>query len=174
LSGNWYTVGIIVNTHGIKGELKVLSRTDFADIRFAPGSKLRLVDNERGISLDVKITSSREQKNMFVIKLEGFNNINDVEKYKGASLMISEDAMDELEEGEYYYHEIIGCQAVTEDGEQLGVITEILSPGANDVWVIERPKGTGKPILLPVIDDVLLSVDVTEKRVTVRLLEGLI
>jgi len=174
MNGNWLTVGKIVNTHGIRGELKVLSRTDFGDVRFAPGSTLLLRDDERGISVDVKITGSRLNKNMYIIKLEGFNDINEVEKFKGASLLVAEEQLDELEEGEYYYYEIIGCEVVTEEGEQLGTITEILSPGANDVWVIDRPKGAGKQILLPVIDDVLLSVDVERKLVTVRLMEGLI
>lgn len=174
MKGNWFTVGKIVNTHGIRGELKVLSRTDFADVRFAPGSMLQIIDDERGISVGVKVASSRPIKNMFIIKFQGFNDINEVEKFKGASLMVSEDELEPLDEGEYYYHEIIGCQVLTEDGEQLGVISEILSPGANDVWVIDRPKGSGKQILLPVIDEVLLSVDVKEKVVTVRLMEGLI
>jgi 16S rRNA processing protein RimM len=81
----------------------------------------------------------------------------------------------ELDEGEYYYHEIIGCRVETEDGEELGTIAEILSPGANDVWVVDRPKGKGKnQLLLPVIDDVLISVNTKEKLVTVRLMEGLI
>lgn len=108
------------------------------------------------------------------MKLEGFTDINAVEKYKGWVLKISADQQLELEEGEYYYHEIIGCRVVTEEGEELGTISEILSPGANDVWVVDRPKGSGKQLLLPVIDDVLVNVDTKEKIVTVHLMEGLI
>ncbi len=80
--------------------------------------------------------------------------------------------MSELPDGEFYYHEIVGCTVVTEEGETLGEITEILSPGANDVWVVKRPKG--KPLLLPYIDDVILDVDVEGKKVTARLMEGLL
>ncbi len=174
MNGKWYTVGKIVNTHGIRGEIKVISQTDFAEERFAPGSKLLMVDEQGGQSMEVTIQSSREHKNMYMLKIDGFNDINQVEKYKGWSLKISEVDQGELEDGEYYYHEIIGCKVMTEDGEELGVITEILSPGANDVWVVDRPKGAGKPILLPVIDEVVLKVSVTEKQVTVRLMEGLI
>jgi 16S rRNA processing protein RimM len=78
----------------------------------------------------------------------------------------------ELEDDQYYYHEIIGCNVVTEEGETLGTITDILTPGANDVWVVTRP--VGKPILLPVIDDVILKVDIAAKQIQVYIMEGLI
>ncbi|WP_054029007.1 ribosome maturation factor RimM [Bacillus sp. FJAT-28004] len=174
MNEKWFTVGKVVNTHGIRGELKILSQTDFADVRFAAGNKLLMVNEESGASLEVKVISSRANKNVYILKLEGFTDINVVEKYKGWVLKISSDQQLELEEGEYYYHEIIGCRVVTEEGEELGTISEILSPGANDVWVVDRPKGSGKQLLLPVIDDVLVNVDTKEKIVTVHLMEGLI
>ncbi|WP_339208900.1 ribosome maturation factor RimM [Paenibacillus sp. FSL K6-3182] len=174
MNEKWFTVGKVVNTHGIRGELKILSQTDFADVRFASGNKLLMVNEESGASLEVKVISSRANKNVYILKLEGFTDINAVEKYKGWVLKISADQQLELEEGEYYYHEIIGCRVVTEEGEELGTISEILSPGANDVWVVDRPKGSGKQLLLPVIDDVLVNVDTKEKIVTVHLMEGLI
>ena len=173
MSEKWYTVGKIVNTHGIRGDVKVLPQTDFAEQRFAHGSKLLMINEETGESREVKIISSREQKNVYLLKLEGYNNINDVEKFKGWALKISESQQGELDEGEYYYHQIIGCSVVTEEGETLGTISEILSPGANDVWVVNRPKAKGKQLLLPVIDDVVLDVNVAEKLITVRLMEGL-
>ncbi|SFD67681.1 16S rRNA processing protein RimM [Paenibacillus catalpae] len=168
----WFTVGKLVNTHGLRGEVKVLPQTDFADVRFAPGSKLSLQNLDNGQKLEVEVSSSREHKGMFVLKLKGFNDINEVEKYKGWVLKVGEEDLEQLEEGEYYYHQIIGCRVVTEEGEELGTISEILRPGANDVWVVEQPKR--KQLLLPVIDDVLLNVDVASKTVTVRLMEGLI
>ena len=174
MSEKWFTVGKIVNTHGLRGELKILSQTDFADVRFAAGSKLLMLNEENGASLEVKVISSRPNKNIYILKLEGFNDINQVEKYKGWVLKVSEANLVDLDEGEYYYHEIIGCRVVTEEGEELGTISEILSPGANDVWVVDRPKGSGKQLLLPVIDEVLISVNTTEKTVTVRLMEGVI
>ncbi|TYP77679.1 ribosome maturation factor RimM [Paenibacillus methanolicus] len=166
------TVGKIVNTHGIKGELKVVSQTHFADERFAPGSKLVIEHPETKQRLHIEITGAREHKGMFMIKLAGYDNINDVEKYKGWEIKISKDSLGELEEGEYYHYEIVGCKVVTEEGQELGTITEILSPGANDVWVVKPAKG--KELLIPVIDDVVLNVDVASKTVTVRLMEGLI
>lgn len=174
MSEKWFTVGKVVNTHGIRGELKILSQTDFAEVRFAAGSQLLMLNEENGASLEVKVISSRANKNVYILKLEGFTNINEVEKYKGWVLKVSKDKQLELDEGEYYYHEIIGCRVVTEEGEEIGTISEILSPGANDVWVVDRPKGSGKQLLLPVIDEVLKNVDTKEKVVTVHLMEGLI
>ncbi|WP_281887682.1 ribosome maturation factor RimM [Paenibacillus sp. YYML68] len=172
MSDKLYTVGKIVNTHGIRGELKIVPHTDFPDERFAKGSKLLFIDPNTNVRLPVTVESAREHKQMFIVRFAGFTNINEVEKYKGWLLKVEEQYLSELDEDEFYYHEIVGCSVVTEEGETLGEITEILSPGANDVWVVKRPKG--KPLLLPYIDDVVLSVSIEEKKVVVRLMEGLL
>lgn len=169
----FFTVGKIVNTHGIKGELKILPQTDFPDIRFAKGAKLHLSLSDHPDMIPLTIVSSRLHKNVYIIQFSGFSNINEVEKYKNGILKVSETERIELEKDEYYYHEIIGCEVISDEGEELGLITEILAPGANDVWVITPPKGQGKPILIPIIDDVLLDVDVHNKIVKIHLLEGI-
>ncbi|WP_046215336.1 ribosome maturation factor RimM [Paenibacillus wulumuqiensis] len=172
MSDQWLMVGKIVNTHGIRGELKIYPNTDFPEVRFAPGNKLQMVHEETGASQQVEVQSSRLQKNMYVIRFKGFGNINDVEKYKGWVLKVSKDDTVELEEDEYYFHEIIGCEVVTDEGQSLGVITEILTPGANDVWVVKPAKG--KDILIPYIHDVVLDINVDEKKITVHVMEGLL
>lgn len=169
-----FTVGKIVNTHGIRGELKVLPQTDFPEIRFAPGSELLIVRPETDDAVKVEVEAARLHKTTFILKLAGFDNINDVEKYKGLLLKVTEEQLVDLEEDEYYFHDIIGCRVVTEDGTELGTITEILTPGANHVWVVERPRGQGKPVLLPVIDEVVRKVDVPGKTVHIELMEGLL
>jgi 16S rRNA processing protein RimM len=172
MSEAMYNVGKVVNTQGIKGELKVLLSTDFPEDRFKKGSKLILMDADQKSQIIVEVASGRLQKNVYIVKFVGFNDINQVEQYKGWTLKVRASDLAELETDQYYYHEIIGCNVVTEEGEELGTITDILSPGANDVWVVTRPKG--KPVLLPVIDDVVLKVDVAAKLVQVSMMEGLI
>lgn len=172
MDGKLYNVGKIVNTHGIRGELKILSQTDFPELRFEKGSSLVMVDPVGGQTVPVQVETAREHKGMFIVRFKGWDNINQVEKYKGWLLKVEESQLAELDEGEYYYHEIIGCTVVTREGSKLGVVAEILTPGANHVWVVNRPKG--KPVLLPVIDDVIKDVDVNNKRITVELLEGLV
>lgn len=166
-------VGKIVNTHGVRGEIKVWPQTDFPDVRFRAGNKLLLVNPEAaGQPLTVEVVSAREQKNMFVVRLKGWDDINLVEKYKGWELKVEADDRVPLEADEYYLSDIIGCTVVTEEGETLGVIKEILSPGANDVWVVKRPKGAD--LLLPFIDEVVKEVDVAARSVKVHLMEGLL
>lgn len=168
----WLNVGKVVNTHGVRGEVRVWPQTDFPDVRFKAGSRLMLIPPERGEPVSVEIQSAREQKNVYVLKLKGFDDINQVEKFKGWELKVGAADRVPLSEGEYYVRDIVGCTVVTDEGETLGAITDVLAPGANDVWVVRRPKG--KDVLLPVIDDVVLEVDVAAKRVKVRLMEGLL
>ncbi|MCJ8010573.1 ribosome maturation factor RimM [Paenibacillus sp. KQZ6P-2] len=165
-------VGKIVNTHGLKGEIKVLPHTDFPEIRFAKGSELLIVPEDGKAPLPITVQSSRFHKNMYIVKLEGYDNINDVEKFKGSMLKVTQEDLVELPEDEFYFHQIVGCHVVTDEGQDLGVITEILTPGANDVWVVKSP--AGKSILIPYIDDIVLDVNVTDKKVLVHLMEGLL
>jgi 16S rRNA processing protein RimM len=166
-------VGKIVNTHGVRGELRVWPQTDFPEVRFKPGSRLLMVPPEgSGDPVPVVVQSAREQKNLRIVKLRGYDNINEVERFKGWELKVGPEDRVPLNEGEYYVRDIVGCEVVSEEGESLGVIRDVLSPGANDVWVVRRPKG--KELLLPVIDDVVLDVDVAAKRVKVHLMEGLL
>ncbi len=95
-----------------------------------------------------------------------------MEKYKGSTLKVHEEQLGALQENEYYYHEIIGCKVQAEDGEEIGQIGEILSTGANDVWIVKR-KGK-KDALIPYIESVVLRVDVENKEVMIRPMEGLL
>ncbi|MCG7382590.1 ribosome maturation factor RimM [Paenibacillus sp. ACRRY] len=164
-------VGKIVNTHGIRGELKIMPLTDFPEVRFAKNAELYLFTSDNHPIL-VHVESARLHKNMYIVRLKEYGNINEVEKFKGGIAKVSKENLAELEENEYYFHQIVGCTVVTEEGENLGTISEILTPGANDVWVVKT--AAGKEILLPVIDDVVLDVDVNEKLVKVHLMEGLL
>lgn len=166
-------VGKIANTHGIRGEVKVWPETDFPEERFETGSELFLAhpeDEDRTIT--VTVAQSRPQKNVFILKFKQFSNINEVEPYKGWSLRVPADKRGRLERNEFYFHDIIGCRVTTEEGEEVGIVSEILRPGANDVWVVKRPKG--KPAYIPYIEDVVRSVDIAAKTVTIHAMEGLL
>lgn len=168
----WYKVGKIVNTHGIRGEVKVVSTTDFPEERYKKGNVLSIFKGGSEQPIEVKVMSSRQHKNFYLLTFEGHETIESVENYKEGLLKIAEDQLGDLEEGEYYYHEIIGCQVVTVDGRELGKIIEILSPGANDVWVIKGQNG--KDILIPYIHDVVKEINVEEKSITINPMEGLL
>lgn len=168
---NYYKVGKIVNTHGIKGEVRVISQTDFPEERYQVGETLYLF-REQKEPLKLVIASHRKHKNFDLLSFEEYYNINQVEEFCDGTLKIAEDQQGELAENEFYYHEIIGLEVFDEHGTDLGQITEILSPGANDVWVVKQ-KGRAD-ILLPYIESVVKQIDLKNKRVDVEIPEGLI
>jgi 16S rRNA processing protein RimM len=168
----FYDVGKIVNTHGVKGEVKVFAITDFPEHRFRKGSKLFLHLPHENTPPVLTIQSARQHKNTYIVQFNEFASINEVEKLKGGVLQVPWEERIELEADEFYYDDIIGCEVWTDEGKPIGKIKEILVTGANDVWVVEANEG--KDILLPYIDDCILEVDVAMKRVKVHLLEGLV
>ena len=124
-----------------------------------------------GEPLRLEVAGARQHKGMWLVKFKGYDNINDVQSFRDHELMVTEDEQQPLEEGQYYYHQIIGLTVKTLEGRELGVIKEILSPGANDVWVVKRAGQSD--LLLPVIDDVVKNVDLDKGEVDVELMEGL-
>lgn len=166
---DFYNVGKIVNTHGIRGDVRVMPTTDFVAERFAKGQDLYL--QQAGEPLKLIVESARQHKGFILVKFVGYDNINDVQAFRDHELMVSGKDQQPLEDGQYYYHQIIGLSVKTVDGEELGTIKEILSPGANDVWVVQRDGK--KDLLLPVIDNVVKDVDLDAGEVTVELMEGL-
>ena len=105
-------------------------------------------------------------------KFEGIDNINDVEQYKGADLFIPREEGVELEEGEYYIADIIDMKVVSDTGEELGIVRDVLETGANDVYIIKR-KGA-KDLLIPATEECVLDIDIENNVMTVHLLDGLL
>lgn len=164
-------VGSLVNTQGIQGEVRVISHTDFPEKRFAKGAKLILV-HPNFPETELVVESARVHKNFHLLKFKGHPSINDVEKYKGGELKIRESELAPLPEGSNYIFELVGCRVVTDEGEELGELVDVLQPGANDVYVVKPSKG--KDILLPAIPDCIKEVDIPNKMIRVHLMEGLI
>lgn len=167
----WLKVGKIVNTHGIRGEVRVISTTDSPELRYKIGNVLYIEHPEQPKPLEVTVAAHRRHKTFDLLMFDGYENVNQVEPFKGGVLKTAIDENEELGEHEFYYHEIIGCQVITEEGEELGRVKEILSPGANDVWVVKR--NGKKDLLLPYIEQVVKKVDLDEQLITVHLMEGL-
>ncbi|MGG3339424.1 ribosome maturation factor RimM [Bacillus subtilis] len=172
MTKRWFNVGKIVNTHGIKGEVRVISKTDFAEERYKPGNTLYLFMDGRNEPVEVTVNTHRLHKQFHLLQFKERQNLNEVEELKNAIIKVPEEELGELNEGEFYFHEIIGCEVFTEEGELIGKVKEILTPGANDVWVIGR-KGK-KDVLIPYIESVVKHIDVREKKIEIELMEGLI
>jgi 16S rRNA processing protein RimM len=168
----WFNVGKIVNTQGLNGEVRVISKTDFPEKRYKVGNVLYLFMPNSNMPIELTLKSHRSHKNFELLTFEGFNTINEAEKLRDGILKVPEAQLGTLKEDEFYYHEVIGCLVTTTAGEEIGEIYEILSPGANDVWVVKGKDG--QEILIPYIHDVVKKVDVKEKTILIEPMEGLL
>jgi len=167
----YLAVGHIIGVHGLHGELKVELYTDFPE-RFAAGVKIFL-----GSELEeVTIRQVRPHKGHLLLMLNGIDERTAAEALRGLWLFVDEADAIELEEGEYWIHDIIGLQVETEEGSVLGQVTDVLPTGANDVYIIRPAQGVNRDqeILLPAIADVILAVDVAAGTIQVRVPDGLI
>lgn len=164
-----FQVGAVTSTHGLRGEVKVYPTTDDPE-RFY---KLKEVILDTGKEqLTLKITHARLAKQMVILKFAGINDINEVEKYKGSKLYVTRENALELGEDEYYFADLAGLRAETEEGQLLGTVKDILQTGANDVYVIEREHQAD--LLIPAIKDCVRQIDIEGGRMVVHLLPGLL
>lgn len=164
----FFRVGVITTTHGVRGEVKVFPTTDDPQ-RF---KKLKNVILDNGTERrDLEITSVKFFKNLVILKFKGLDNINDVEKYKKADLLVTRENAVPLEEGEYFIADLIGLKAASDEGEDLGTLTDVIQTGANDVYVFSK-EGV-QDLLVPKIADCIKEVNLEEGTILVHLLPGL-
>jgi len=161
-----FEIGIITKAQGIRGEFRVLPTTD------DPARFELLVGGEIRIGGECyKLNNARLQKNIVILKLAEINDRNAAEKLIGANICIPKEKALPLDDDEFYIRDLIGLHAETENGEKIGVLTRVLHTGANDVYVIETPDGGS--FMLPAIKDVVIKISVAEKKIILRLMEGL-
>jgi 16S rRNA processing protein RimM len=159
-------IGEITKPHGVRGEMRVMPLTDRPE-RFTWLKEIFL--GEDGETL-VPVTSARLHQNFVLLKLAGYETRDAAESLRGTKLVIPADQAIPLEEGEYYLYELIGMDVLTEAGESLGEITDVIETGANNVFVV---RGAERELLIPDIPDVVLDIDFEDGRMIVRPLPGL-
>ena len=165
----FFRVGVISNTHGIRGEVKVYPTTD--NVRRFDDLKEVILDTGKE-QLNLHVTSVKYFKNMVILKFKEFDNINDIIPYKGMDLLVTRENAIPLEEGEYYIADIIGSKVITDEDKILGTLTDVLQTGANDVYVVKTKDG--KEVLLPSIEECILDRDIENKIVKVHIMKGLL
>ena len=158
-------LGKVVNTHGSRGEIKVQPWCDDPEI-FDELEYIYIGDKR------YDILKSRLHKNCEIIALDGVNNINEAELLRNKVVTIEREILGELPEGTYYIADLEGLEVKTVDGQVLGTIDEVIKTGSNDVYVLNNPGK--KPILIPVIEQVVKEVNIDDGFVLVELMEGLI
>ena len=162
-------VGVITTTNGVRGEVKVFPTThdpervlELEYVLLETGRELRRLD----------IKNVRFFKNLVILKFDGIDNINDIEKYKGKDLWIPREEAQELGEDEYYIADLQGLNVVLEDGTEFGTLRDVMETGANDVYIIDSNEHG--EVLLPAIKECILDVDLEKNTMTVHLMKGLL
>ena len=162
-----FRVGVISNTHGIRGEVKVYPTTD--NVRRFDDLKEVILDTGKE-QLNLHVTSVKYFKNMVILKFKEFDNINDIIPYKGMDLLVTRENAIPLEDGEYYIADIIGSKVITDEDKILGTLTDVLQTGANDVYVVKTKDG--KEVLLPSIEECILDRDIEKAKQVYAPIEG--
>lgn len=162
-------VGVITQTHGIRGEVKVFPTTD--DVRRFKKLKETILDTGKE-KITLEIESVKFFKQFVILKFKGIDNINDVEKYRQKNLYVTRANAVRLRRDEYFIADLIDIEVYEEEDKLLGTLKNVIETGANDVYEIEMTDG--REVLIPAIKECILSVDIEARKMVVHLLDGLL
>ena len=162
-------IGQIVNTFGIKGQVKVNPFTE--DIKKFDKLNEIYVDKKKELQL-FQIENVNYNKHTVILKLKGIDTIEQAEEYRNCYIKIDREKEEKLPEGVYYIVDLLGLDVYTDEGKLLGKVDDIYNTGSNDIYVVKDE--LGKQILLPGIEEVLKQVDLENKKIIVHIINGLI
>jgi 16S rRNA processing protein RimM len=163
----YLAVGFLRRPHGLRGELVMDIHTDFPD-RLRAGTKVFLGEQHQS----AKLASARPHGTSVLVSFRGLTDPESAGRLRNTWVYVTAADRPPLPDGKVYQYQIIGLRVVTDDGRELGKLTEILATGANDVYVVKAE--AGKEVLLPAIPEVILGIDLSNGEIKVHLLEGLI
>ena len=166
---DFFQVGIITTTHGVRGEVKVFPTTDDAK-RFKRLKDVILDTGKERITLEIEHVKFFKQ--FVILKFKGIDDMNQAEKYRKASLLVTRQNAVRLGRDEYFVADLMGLRVEDEDGTEIGVLQSVMETGANDVYVILL--NDGRELLLPAIRQCVLAVDVEAGFIRIHILEGLL
>lgn len=158
-------IGKIINTHGLKGEVKVSAWTNLPN-DFENFSYVLTKGNKR-----LNIEGIKYQKNNLIVKFREIDSIDEAQGYKNSVLYLPKEEMGELPENVFYIADLLKCEVFSETGEKIGTLCDVFSTGSNDVYDIKRENA--KNLLVPIIEGVVKYVDISDKKIVIRIPEGL-
>ena len=164
-----FLIGTIAGTFGNKGDLKILPLVSPANILLEINSIF--IEDNNGRKQEFTVLRSKKHKNIFIFTLEGIDDMNVAEDLCGLSAYVPSLDFKKLKKNEYFYHDLEGLTAYTEDGTLIGKVDHILKSG-NDILVIKDE--SGKEIMVPFVDEIVPEVNLNEKTITVNAIEGLL
>ena len=162
-------VGVVTSVHGIKGEVKVFPTTDDSR-RFKKLKQVYLDTGKELLSLESE--GVKFFKQMVILKFKGYENPDDVMKFRQKELWIDRKDAVRLSKDEYFIADLIDMEVCDEEGKLIGTLKDVISTGANDVYAVETPEG--KEVLFPAIKQCVLDVDTEARKMTVHVMEGLL
>ena len=162
-------VGAIAQTHGIHGEVKVFPMTD--DVKRFQKLKEIILDTGRE-KMTLEIEGVKYFKKFVILKFKGIDDINDIERYKGKSLYVTRENAVKLGRDEYFIADLIDLEVYDEDGNYLGVLTNVIETGANDVYEVRFEDG--REVLFPAIKQCILDIDMENRKMKVHIMDGLL
>ena len=165
----YFEIGQIVNTFGIKGFVKIVPYTDDLE-RFEELESVFVVKNKELI--DMQIEEVKYHKNLVLVKFKGIEDINMAEKYKGCYIKIKRENARKLPEGTYFIADLIGMDVYDDKGNLLGKVDDIYNNKSHDIYVVKND--LGKQVLLPSTKEVIQNVDIDNGKIIVHLIDGLI
>lgn len=162
-------VGVVTTTHGVRGEVKVFPTTDDVN-RFKKLKEVFLDIGKEKVSLEIE--GVKFFKQMVILKFKGIDTLDDAAGYRQAGLYVTRENAVKLKKDEYFIADLIGVSVYDEADRLLGSLEDVMTTGANDVYVIRMTDG--RELLLPAIRQCILDVDVEQGRMKVHVLEGLL
>ena len=162
-------VGVISSTHGVRGEVKVFPTTD--DVKRFKRLKEVILDTGKE-ELMLEIESVKFFKQFVILKFKGFDNINDIEKYKTKSLYVTRANAVRLRKDEYFIADLQGLTVIDEAEQVIGTLRDVMETGANDVYIVDMTDG--REVLIPAIKDCILNVDIEGGKIQVHIMDGLL
>lgn len=162
-------VGVVTSTHGVRGEVKVYPTTD--DVKRFKKLKEVILDTGKE-KLTLEIEGVKFFKEMAILKFKGYENPDDVQKFRQKDLHVLRKDAVRLSKDEYFIADLIGMDVLDDEENKIGTLKDVITTGANDVYSVIQE--TGKEILIPAIKQCILNVDIENNRMTVHLLEGLL
>ena len=170
---NLLQVGVISSMHGVHGKVKVFPTTSDAnrykslkEVKLDTGSKMNESD-----MITLKLKGVKFFKQFVIVKFEGYDNPNDIEKYKGKPIYVTRENAVKLAKDEYFVADLYGIDVFEDNGEKLGELTDVIETGSNDVYTVKCVDGT--ELLLPAIKQCILEVDIENRKMTVHVMDGL-
>ncbi len=162
-------VGVISSTHGVRGEVKVFPTTD--DVKRFKRLKEVILDTGKE-ELTLEIEGVKFFKQFVILKFKDYDNINDIEKYKGKSLYVTRANAVRLRRDEYFIADLQGLTVVDEEDQVFGTLRDVMETGANDVYIIDM--ADGREVLIPAIKECILNVDMEARKMQIHIMDGLL